>query len=265
MIDSAPLSSSEFPLIWFVRLLPDAERNDAFQLLSAADGLKSFVRNFEMALRLFEMAFAELQRANEELRRVITAPLRHEQQENRRSILETLRTDIQKYSAWARIAARDGALQIYHLGAVISAVKGALHNAPTLLSLVDKSETRTASKLLESYFPNYELIRDAVAHSIFEVAPDSERRQKHAVDHPVDIPGLIYSDAKGLIIGDSLNGDNYVVTFEKRIATYEINNASLAKLQSVLKHFLDAFEPAREAYSRRNYSAPANATDLLPL
>jgi hypothetical protein len=167
-------------------------------------------------------------------------------------------------NAWANIAARDGAIQIYHLGAVMRSIRRALRASPTLLSLTDLTKMRTAVRLLNSYFPNYELIRDAVAHSFYEVAPDAAGHRRHTVHHAKGY-GEGVSEGAGFAISDSLVNRNYVVTFRPRgadtakIASYEITAASIQKLVSVREHFWSAFEPAREAYRRSKPKAPPSA------
>lgn len=143
------------PLSWLSSLVPETEKDDAWVLLIATESLDGFIRDFEMAVQLFDMASVEMQRVMTEHR-------------------EASRNKMWMYSAWTRIAARDGAMRIYHLGAVMKAIRASLHVSPALLAMVNISKTRTAMKLLESYFPNYELIRNAVAHSLHEVAPTSE-------------------------------------------------------------------------------------------
>jgi hypothetical protein len=62
------------PLIWLVELVPQAEKDDAWALLTATQGLCLFVKNFEMAVRLFDFAVAEAQIALAELQRVSAGP-----------------------------------------------------------------------------------------------------------------------------------------------------------------------------------------------
>jgi hypothetical protein len=221
------------PLTWLSRLVPDAERNDARALLSSVDALSRFVRNFKMDVKLFDIA------STEQCRLMVGGPPDI-------TLRKTSGENLDIYSAWAHIAARDGAIQIYHLGAVMRSIKSALYSSPTLDKLIDKPKTRDATKLLERYFPNYELIRNAVAHSFFEVAPNVRLREKHTVDH-IDIPEFI-SHGKNVAIADIINGRNFIVTFKKKVASYEISDASHAKLESVLNHFLEAFDQAATVY-----------------
>jgi hypothetical protein len=127
--------------------------------------------------------------------------------------------------AWRQIAARDGALQIYHIGAVIGKFREHLRSSPTLQSLLDRQKLRNATKLFESYFPNYRLIRDSIGHSFFEVAPNAKGHQQHAVDSK-ELPRLSLNakPGKNVSIKDYPNGSNYVAIFENKVATYEISD-----------------------------------------
>jgi hypothetical protein len=229
----------DVPLPWLARMVPGPEQSDARALLSAADALNRFVSNFNMAVRLFDMAAAEAQRL------MVNPPYMS-------SRFRSLHQDrLKTYNAWMHIAARDGAIQIYHLGAVMKSFKGSLCSSPTLTTLLDIPKTRMAIRLLESYFPNYELIRNAVAHSFYEVAPNAKCRQLHMVDHPIEISGFLSSKGKGIAIADTIHGRKYIVTFEKKVASYEISDASYVKLKSVLTHFLDAFARAKTIYRQQ--------------
>ena len=104
----------------------------------------------------------------------------------------------------AHMAARDGALQIYHTGKIITKVVGAqLNNIPHIRCHVDTEKFRDPRRSFLSTFPNYELIRDAVAHSHYELACSAAKFRSHAPIR-LDIPGL--ATGSGLFVTDSLFG-----------------------------------------------------------
>jgi hypothetical protein len=60
MIDpSVPID--DIHLLGLTTLVPGPEYDDAYVLLLAADSLEGFVRDFEMAVKLFDMASTEAQ------------------------------------------------------------------------------------------------------------------------------------------------------------------------------------------------------------
>jgi hypothetical protein len=123
----------------------------------------------------------------------------------------------------------------------MQSVREHLINVPTILCLIDKNKARTAWKLFESYFPNFILIRDAVAHSHYEMTPTAAAFRSHVPDN-VDIPGL--AKGAGLFITNSLHGNNYIITKDKKIASYQISATSHSRLESVRTQFLGAFDNA---------------------
>jgi uncharacterized ubiquitin-like protein YukD len=78
---------------------------------------------------------------------------------------------------WQMMAARDGALTIYHFGCAIDGLKNSLRFCPALT--VDQT-IRIAGKVFDVAFPDSKEIRNAIAH----VADNSQTLQKklsHAV------------------------------------------------------------------------------------
>jgi hypothetical protein len=224
----------QVPLNSIASLVPRAEFGDAWQLVSALIGLEQFTQAFGIAVELFDFSALQLQRARDERDTVSAASGSYDH--------EVWRRERQRFSGWQHLAARDGALQIYHMGIVMEKVQGQLHNVPSIRQLVDSSELRTAVKLFQRYFPNYRLIRHAVAHSHSELAPSATAFRSQAPDE-INLSGL--ARGRGILITNALHGNKYVITKDKTIASYEISDATHAKLEAVRLRFISGFDAAR--------------------
>jgi hypothetical protein len=215
-------------------LVSKPEEDDASQLVSALHGLEQFAQAFRAAVELFNFSSLQIRRSRDEWNEALSTsgvdpyPLWKQRSTT--------------FVRWQNMAARDGALQIYHMGAVMESIKGQLKNVPTILPFVDSQKLRNVSRLFRSYFPNYKLIRDAVGHSHYEIAPNAKGFQSHAPDE-IDIPGL--AKGQGIFVTDCLYGNKYIVTKDKKVASYEISQPTYAKLESVRAHFIAGFDKAR--------------------
>ena len=127
------------------------------------------------------------------------------------------------------------------MGKAIQSIRKHLHIIPTLRPLLDPKKFKLSWKIFDNSFPNARLIRDAVAHSIYELAPTEKNFRSHAPQQ-VDVPGL--ATGSGIFITDSLFGNRYVITKDKKTASYEIGKESLVKLEAVRESFLRGFDNA---------------------
>ena len=71
---------------------------------------------------------------------------------------------------WPMLAARDGAMSVYHFGVAMEGIKKSLPSYPTIDAGVDKKQIRIATNLFRKYFPRPEAIRHVVAHSAEEIS-----------------------------------------------------------------------------------------------
>src|SRR6516165_4698948 len=61
--------------------------------------------------------------------------------------------------AWKSMAARDGALAIYHFGQALAAISPWLHKCPTVSARLDHPAVRLARKAFRAALPSYDAIR----------------------------------------------------------------------------------------------------------
>ncbi len=130
---------------------------------------------------------------------------------------------------WRIIAAKDGALTLYHFGETVDAIRGGMRNCPVLRSLVDTKKLKEADKQFESDFPNYVKLRHAVAHQTvvakapFAAIPDGIGR---------------------IVFTGSLFDRRFVSVWNGNRVEYELSKKSLASLSKVRDLVFAAFTDA---------------------
>jgi hypothetical protein len=212
----------DYPPDIYQSLLPQAERDDAHRFSSGLHDLSRWVGSFEAAVALFESAAALLGPVREREKAVGVG-------KEEGTVLE-----------WQHIAARDGAMSIYHFGKMFEASRASIGKMPTVLAKHDKMLSRQARKLFEQHFPNFLDIRHAVAHSA-ELTKDQAAFDKNAFTGSYSGPGLkIEAGAKNNIVM-GLTGTTFATTHEGRILTYDITRATLDTLGRVLLTYFSAF------------------------
>lgn len=145
---------------------------------------------------------------------------------------------------WQSIAARDGAMTIYHFGCAIDGIKNSLPASPTLNAKIDRRKLKDAGNIFESSFPGYLALRHVVAH-VADFSQTLEKKTSHAVKGPFK-NGLFRSDdPKGVTwLGGNMNGCTYAVTYKGEAFTYDLNRESVAKLRSIKNRIYSAFAGA---------------------
>jgi len=156
------------------------------------DELEAYVNDFASALTLFDHCQAELK-------------LKH--------------STLSPYFKWQFIAARDGAISIYHFGKTYEKLRAIIKGNPAMFSRVDEANLKESGKLLRALFPKFEAVRHAVAH-----AGDLDEVQNAA-----SIPGRV----KTLIMRNVLSGNEFQNTFDVEIQSYSISQESLYGLNKV--------------------------------
>jgi hypothetical protein len=197
-------------------ILPEQDRAEARQLLHNVWALYGFVKCFENALSLFDYALSEFTSISNNYNKM--GP--HEQHF---LFYKTMHTRWQMMS-WTRIACRDGALQIFHFAKIMQVIRGTLCRAPSLLKQTDIDKLKIATRLMDSQFPHWKLIRDAVAHSPQEFMPS--------------VAYQISQGSKPFTVGDLISGREYIIVKDKIYATYAVSQESLEKLRRIRTMFM---------------------------
>jgi hypothetical protein len=219
------------PFNAIAQLLQPDEFGTGWQLISATIGLSTFGDSFEMALELFDLG-----ERNANSLRPLKRLLRQTDPFGKQ--LKDVRKSIETAHGWMHIAARDGAMQIYHCGAVMTTIKKNLYLAPTLLKHIDNTVMRNAVNFFKGHFPDYILIRDAVGHSIYEIAPTEAAFNKHAVPNT------------SIFITGVVSGRNYIITKDHKQRSYELSRSSLDKLRRSVELFTSSFAPCLDEVTK---------------
>lgn len=201
---------------------PPEQQRAAKTIQFAIYDLESYLENLLSAVTLFEFCHAR--------RRRIEAG-------------EQLGLDyfLEQLSQWRFIAARDGAMSIWHSWHSIEGVRRALPTCPALLAAVDTEKVRNACKLFRTSFPHFEAVRHAVAHTA-ELIKNEKSFALNSFSGSYLGAGITIEDgAKNVMLQNSLQGDEYTATFEGKIVTYRLNQDSVLKLAAVRNLFYEAF------------------------
>ncbi len=161
--------------------LPKAERDAASHLFGLFSSLMSYGDDFRSALALFDHCQSEIAKAKSTGVRP-SVPLME----------------------WQFIAARDGAMSVFHFGKIFEAVNSCLGRCPTLLGMVNRPILKSARKLLRETFPNVETVRHAVAHSA-ELMKDRDSMEANALKGPYNAGGFLIGENATVVMRNVLN------------------------------------------------------------
>jgi hypothetical protein len=180
--------------------VPPAERRAVEHLNDALSALARFVDQFASALDLYDFC--------------------HEKNDARSR-------------PWMFIAGRDGALAIYHFGkAIEEGIGTSLSQCPTVSDLADRTKLRSARRSLRDLVPNFEDVRDAIAHA-GQLMKDSDTSGRHSIS----IPGRV----KKLVYRNCFSGRKFQNTYNGKLQEYELSSQTLAELNRILQEFYSAF------------------------
>ncbi len=142
---------------------------------------------------------------------------------------------------WQFIAARDGALSIYHFHWTLQGLVSAVSDCKYLSDRLDLTAIRTARKQFESWFPNAIQLRHAVGHS----AERTKNRRDH-IEHGFTgickIPGLNRGRVRDYVITDHLYRRTFCNTWKGKIECYKINGQNMERLALTRNAIFDVFD-----------------------
>jgi hypothetical protein len=199
------------------RNFPAAENRAISQIWAAMHSANSHIAGFEYALSLFDS-----------FRPIFT----------RENLFDRTRdAEIHKYAMWSHIAARDGAMQIFHVWKSFAAVSHTLPRCPSLQAKVDGKGVTTVIRLFKSTFPNAEGLRYISAH----LAEASLSASKHSVKSfdPQTAPVMTVG-------GLSLNERSYSASYKGTLVSYELSQETADKMLSLLERLAKCFYEVNE-------------------
>lgn len=242
-----PISTfdSLIPLMppWFHPLgLPEVERDGASAIGSALSSLEWYIKTFRSALSLFDFSQRHVTLLVEKIK------------ENRDD--RTARDEHEMMREWPFVAARDGAMTIYHFGRARDGIHETLGSCPVLRGRVDIKKLREASKLFSENFPDYVDIRHAVAHRE-ETKHTPKAIKRHAL-RGVNVPGLVETNNNlTMIFTGNLIGRNFTSAWEGKLLSYEVSGAVIIKMEAVRSAYYEAFQAAERATQTAAVAAQA--------
>lgn len=149
---------------------------------------------------------------------------------------------------WQKIAARDGAISIYHFGCVLDGIKASLPTCPTVNAHVDHGIIRLARKDYRRAFPHYERIRHVVAHSA-DFISTTKNRERHsrrgAFKAKAGTVGVeINDDQRVTQFSGNLYGNSYFITYDGEAYGYALSQDSADTMQIAKDRVYSAFGDA---------------------
>jgi hypothetical protein len=212
--------------------LPKSERKSAWLIEQAVDDLNNFVKEFRSALALFDFCTGQQQAI--EQRRKANASRPNDPQ------------FAEYFGGWRFVAARDGAMSIYHFGKTLEGIRANLGSCPAVRPWVDSSALRLAAKRFDNYFPQFVAMRHAVAHA-GELTRGEKNFDKHSFTGNYTGPGIEVVDSAHMSIRNSLFGRTYTATFDGQVATYEISGTTLSHLGDIKEEIVSVFRKVEAA------------------
>jgi hypothetical protein len=208
-----------FPPRFDLREFPEGERDSVEHIQGLLGRLFGYVNSFDAAIRLAQRSAQEM------------SQLRDQNPDGGYRMPEPLHE-------YQFVAARDGAMTIYHFACVIDGIRQSRRNAPTLSAMIDDQRIKIAGRLFNTYFPDFERVRHAVAHAAELMAtPESTARN-------ISAQNTITSHGHELSIGDLLDEQNgkFTTTIEGCRVSYQLSRDALNKLVRIQGYIYSAFE-----------------------
>ncbi|MPZ55958.1 MAG: hypothetical protein GEU91_05535 [Rhizobiales bacterium] len=205
------------PIPHFIELdksdIQEAEKIPAFDLESALLELDGYIKKFECALQIFDYSRGR----KEELLKDIEYDM----------------SDFFNMMGWERVAARDGAMTIWHFAKCLAGIRSRLNEVPTINAKVNHTELRTAAKLFESKFKDFEDVRNAVAH-IAELHKNSQASDFNS----------IHAAGGSHRMSENFHGRTFASSFEGKLVHYTVSQETLNDLIAIKDRAFDAFSGA---------------------
>lgn len=136
--------------------------------------------------------------------------------------------EFSRIRGWQRIAARDGAMTIFHFGKTLEGINSSRRYLPTVFASVDRQRQGEAIKFLREHFVHWERLRHAVAHAgeIWKDLPSFEETA---------------GAGKRATVRNFLSGRKLTFSFQGNWVSYELSQTSLDALVLIKREQFSAF------------------------
>jgi len=146
--------------------------------------------------------------------------------------------------AWQLMAAREGALTIYHFGQALAAVAPAVRQCSSIADRVDYAALRLARKSFKAAFPSHDAVRHVVGHAV-DFTATVEERNRHSVmppwEHAFNSHTMQYAGTRPIFKLGDLSDRAYLVTYEGDVHFYELKAETLERLSAIRERTYSAF------------------------
>lgn len=142
---------------------------------------------------------------------------------------------------WMSIAARDGAMMLYHFGMTIRSFDGMLKNAPCLAKSTDTKLLNEGKEFFEKSFADYYDVRQGVAH-LADNSKTPESLQRHGITESSPFVQIIGDASQFPVYFNGMLSDRKLwATVKGKTVWYELSAESLQKLEEAEKIVYQAF------------------------
>lgn len=156
----------------------------------------------------------------------------------------TLESSLWTITGWQMMAARDGALTIYHFGRTAEGLKSSLSRCPSLNSQVDHQILRNSRNRFDAAFPDNIEIRASVAH-VADFSQSLDKKMKHAIKGVFNKGRFLSKNPDGTTwLPGNMNERSYTVTINGRVCSYDLSHENAARLREIKKQIYSAFDAA---------------------
>jgi hypothetical protein len=146
-----------------------------------------------------------------------------------------------EYFEYRMIAARDGALAVFHFGCCLEAIKKQLPRSNSLSAVVEIVKIRDIATRFSALFPHVDHVRHGIAHAgqVFE-SPEKIKQtgmkvRRYGPGFAVDEGGYLLS---------ALNDRTYSVGNRGEVFSITLDPTAISNLHSVLSSVQEAFQAA---------------------
>jgi hypothetical protein len=199
--------------------LPEAEQQVIYHLRDNLSSLGRFVESLRSAVALFDVTPRISQQQND----------------------DAAKTLVQE---WSFIAARDGAMMIYHFGKVWQVIPALVKQSPLVDRHVNPAELKAVGRAFETSFPTWAAVRKGVAH-MGDFSKDAGNVAAHATDDPINVPGMS-GQAAGLYVSNSIFNQTYTATVDGKVVTYEVTSETVSRLEAIRDMVWNIFDTVAE-------------------
>jgi hypothetical protein len=245
--------SNPTPPHLIISVLPKEHQERAWTISSSLSSLLTYVGQVEAALELLKFASSQIHDVSTQISEVMSRAQSAGEPFRGFDDIRQLGTTRSTLSEWTLIAGRDAAMTVYHFAETIEATKLLLHECPPLKAMVDWKEIRKAQKRFSAAFPQYEMIRHAVAHD-GELADSPKAFKKNSHSGEYQKGGLSIDEGSTNIRFTGSLGGELAVTIKGSILTFALNDYTLEKLRDALVDFYNCFRNAESKTKDMLYS-----------